>query len=160
MNDFIILTDTRQQKEKHILKEFDEQEILHIRTTLKTADYMAIKVNKNGKFFLDYSILIDTKKDLVELAHNLCNTNEHERIKHEIQKAKELGCQKFYFLIADDNIKNINDIKNWSSKYTKVKGETLFKIMFTMCKKYNIIFTITSKKKMGQKIIELLGGKK
>lgn len=160
MNDFIILTDTRQQKEKHILKEFDEQKILHIRTTLKTADYMAIKVNKNGKFFLDYSTLIDTKKDLVELAHNLCNTNEHERIKREIQKAKELGCQKFYFLIADDNIKNINDIKSWSSKYTKVKGETLFKIMFTMCKKYNIIFTITSKKKIGQKIIELLGGKK
>lgn len=156
MKNFVILTDTRQQKEKHILKEFDKQEILHIRTTLKSGDYMALKVNEMGCIFEDYSTIIDTKKDLTELAHNLCNTSEHERIKREILKAKELGCKKFYFLIADDSIKNINDIKDWHSKYTKVKGKTLFKIMYTMSTKYDIIFIVTQRKNMGKKIIELL----
>ena len=160
MKDFIILTDTRQQKEKHILKEFDNQGILHIRTNLSSADYMALRYSENDGIYLDYSILIDTKKDLNEVAMNLCNSKEHERIKREITRAKELGCQKFYFLIADDSIQSIDDIKNWHSKFSKVKGKTLLKIMFTMSKKYNIIFTITSRKNIGKKIIELLGGAK
>ena len=158
MNNFIILTDTRQQKEEHILKEFDNQGILHIRTTLSSADYMALRYNSKRGMYLDYSILIDTKKDLNEVAMNLCRKEEHERIKREVAKARELGCQKFCFLIADDSIQNINDIKNWRSKFSKVKGETLLKIMFTMSKKYNIIFTITSRENIGKKIIELLGG--
>lgn len=160
MKDFIILTDTRQQKEKHILNDFDNQGILHVRTTLPSADYMALRYNDQIGMYLDYSLLIDTKKDLVELAHNLCNKKEHERIKKEIIKAKNLGCKKFCFLIADDNIKNTNDIKSWKSKYTKVKGETLLKIMLTMSKKYDIIFTITKKENVGKKVIELLGGEK
>ena len=159
MKKFVILTDTRQQKEKHILKEFDNQGILHIRTNLPSADYMALRYSENDGIYLDYSILIDTKKDLSEIATNLCNSKEHERIKREITKAKELGCQKFYFLIADDSIQSIDDIKNWRSKFSKAKGETLLKIMFTMSKKYNIIFTITSRKNIGKKIIELLGEK-
>lgn len=156
MNNFVVLRDTRQQKEKHILNEFDNQGILHIRTNLPSADYMALRYNYKNGMYLDYSILVDTKKDLNEVAMNLCRKEEHERIKREVAKAKELGCQKFYFLIADDSIQNINDIKNWHSKFSKVKGETLLKIMFTMSKKYNIIFTITSRKNIGKKIIELL----
>ena len=81
MNNFIILTDTRQQKENHIIKEFDKQGILHIRTGLPSADYMAVRYDNEQGFYLDYSVLIDTKKDLEEIANNLCNTNSHERIK-------------------------------------------------------------------------------
>ena len=99
MKDFIILTDTRQQKEKHILKEFDKQKILHIRTNLESADYMAVRYNEQKGFYKDYSILIDTKKDLLELCGNLCHTSEHERVKREIEKAKQLGCKKFIFLL-------------------------------------------------------------
>lgn len=155
-NNFIILTDTRQKSEQHILKEFDKQNIKHIRTTLKSADYMALRYD-NG-FIFDYSILIDTKKDLVEMAGNICRTSEHERIKREIEKAKQLGCEQFIFLIADNKIKTAEDIKKWKSKYTKVKGNVLLKSMITMSKKYGIKFIICSKKNMGKKIIKLLGG--
>ena len=60
------------------------------------------------------------------------------------------------FLIQDSNIKSIEDIKNWSSPHTKVKGETLLKIMGTMKKRYGVRFMITPRKNMGRKIIELL----
>lgn len=156
MSDFIILTDTRQQKESHIIKEFDRQKILHIRTTLESADYMAVRYN-NG-FYKDYSVLIDTKKDLEEISSNLCNTQNHERIKREIAKAKELGCNDFIFLIANNKIKTLNDLKQWKSKRTKVKGVTLVKIMQTMKQRYGIRFIVVPKKDMGKKVVELLGG--
>lgn len=154
MKDYIILTDTRQQKESHILKEFDKQNIMHIRTGLPSADYMTLRYN-NG-FVFDYSVLIDTKKDVLELVGNLCHTSEHERVKREIEKAKELGCKKFIFLIGDNKIKHISDLQNWQSPHTKVRGITLLKIMHTMTERYGVRFIFCQKKDMGKKIIELL----
>jgi hypothetical protein len=158
MKDFIILTDTRQQKESHIIKEFDKQKIMHIRTTLESADYMAIRYDEERGFYKDYSILIDTKKDLEEISSNLCNSQNHERIKREIQRAKDLGCKDFIFLIANNKIKTLDDLKQWRSKRTRVTGEILAKVMKTMKERYNVRFIIVPKKDLGKRIIELLGG--
>lgn len=154
MNNILILADTRQQKDKHITDYFDKNNVQWIRTGLPSADYMALRYN-NG-FIKDYSVLIDTKKDVEEIVGNLCHTTEHERVKKEIEKAKELGCKEFIFLICDNKIKTINDLKNWTSPRTKVKGETLLKIMTTMSKRYGVKFIFTSKQNAGRKIIELL----
>lgn len=159
MKDFVILTDTRQQKEEHILKEFDKQGILHIRTGLPSADYMTLRYNLQKGMYLDYSILIDTKKDLEEIAGNLCNTQSHERVKREIFKGQELGAKEFIFLINGGKVKTIQDLENWTSKRTKVKGSTLIKVFKTMKERYNVRFILVPKKDMGKKIIELLGGK-
>ena len=156
MKDFIILTDTRQQKEKHILREFDKQKILHIRTTLPSADYMAIRYDSSKGFYLDYSILIDTKKDLEEISSNLCNTQNHERIKREIAKGQELGAKQFIFLIANDKIKTIQDLEQWTSKRTRVKGSTLLKIFKTMTERYGVRFIICKKADIGKNIIKIL----
>lgn len=156
MNDFIILTDSRQQKESHIIKEFDKQGILHIRTGLPSADYMAVRHDNEQGFYLDYSVLIDTKKDLEEISNNLCNTNSHERVKREIFKGKELGAKEFIFIIGENKIKTAEDIKNWSSPHTRVKGETLLKIMNTMKERYGVRFMIVPRKDMGKTIIDIL----
>ena len=156
-NDFIILTDTRQQKESHIIKEFDKQGILHIRTGLPSADYMAVRYDNEKGFYLDYSILIDTKKDIEEIASNLCNSQNHQRILKEIQKGKDLGAKQFVFLINGGKVKTIEDLQNWTSKRTKVKGEVLLKIFKTMSQKYNVRFMIVPKNKIGETIIKLLG---
>ena len=160
MNNFIILRDTRQQKEEHIIKEFDKQGILHIRTGLPSADYMAVRYDKEKGFYLDYSILIDTKKDIEEIASNLCNSQNHQRILREIQKGKDLGAKQFVFLINGGKIKTIEDLQNWSSPHTKVRGETLLKIMNTMKTRYNVRFIIVPKKNMGEMIIKILGARK
>lgn len=155
MNNFIILTDTRQQKESHILKAFDKQNILHIRTGLPSADYMVVRYDDEKGFYLDYSILIDTKKDIEEIASNLCNSQNHQRILREIQKGKDLGAKEFIFLINGGKVKTIEDLKNWTSKRTKVKGFVLLKIMKTMRERYGIRFIIVPKQKMGETIIKI-----
>ena len=120
---------------------------------------MAIRYDNIRGFYKDYSILIDTKKDLLEVCGNLCHNTEHQRILREIELGKQLGAKEFIFLIGDNKIKTTEDIKNWTSPHTKVRGETLLKIMNTMRKKYNVRFLIVKKKDMGRLIIELLESK-
>lgn len=156
MNNFVILTDTRQQKEEHIIKEFDKQGILHIQTKLDSADYMALRYDKEKGFYKDYSILVDSKKDLLEICGNLAHTSEHQRLVREVELGQSLGATEFIFLIGEKNIKTIDDIKNWSNKHTKVSGTTLYKIMCSFKKHHNVRFIICPRREMGKKIIELL----
>lgn len=157
LNDFVILTDTRQQRENHITKMFDKQGIIHIRTGLPSADYMALRYEQGKGFYLDYSVLIDTKKDLLELCGNL--TKDHDRLVREIDKGHELGCEEFVFIIGDTKIKTIEDIKKWSSPHTKVKGYVLLKIMQTFKEHHSCKFVIVPKKEVGNKVIDLLSKK-
>ena len=147
----LIIVDTREKGHKSILKYFDEHNIDYITSKLDYGDY---------KIYKDNSVVIDRKDSLLELTHNLCNTLEHDRIKREIQRAKDDNVEQFIFLIAESKIKSIEDIKNWSSLHTKVKGETLLKIMVTMKNKYGVRFIICPRKDMGKKIISLLNGGK
>lgn len=144
----IIICDTREKGNKKILEYFKSVEQDYIISKLDAGDYTLFK---------DYSTIIDKKDGLLELSHNLCNSSEHARILREIQRAKDLGCSNFIFLIQDNKIKTTEDIKNWSSPHTKVRGEILLKIMNTMRKKYNIRFIIVPKKNMGEMIMKLLG---
>ena len=159
MNNFVVLTDSRQRVEQHILKEFDKQGILHIQTKLDSADYMALRYDEEKGFYKDYSILVDTKKDLLEICGNLAHTSEHQRLVREVELGQSLGATKFIFLIGEKNIKTIDDIKNWSNKHTKVKGETLYKIMCGFKKHHNCKFIICDKKDLGKKVIDLLSKK-
>ena len=150
MNNLIIV-DTREKGHKKILEYFDKVGQDYIISKLDYGDYMIYKNN---------NVVIDRKDSLLELAGNLCHTTEHERIKREILRAKEDGCKQFIFLIAENKIRTVDDIKNWSSPHTKVKGETLLKIMNTMRKKYDVHFVISSRKNMGRSIIWFLRGRK
>ena len=146
MNNLIIV-DTREKGHKSILNYFEQHNIDYITSKLDYGDYMLYKNN---------SVVIDRKNNLLELAGNLCHTTSHQRILREIQRAKDDNVGEFIFLISENKIKTIEDIKNWSSPHTKVKGETLLKIMATMSKKYGVKFIIVPKKEMGAKIIEIL----
>ena len=152
----IIECDTRQQKQKHITDYFDENGIKYIRNKLYCGDYKKVDSPK---------VIIDTKKDLVEISGNLCRTLEHNRIKREIAKACDIGCERFIFLIADNKIEDVSQVSNWKvptkkdgSLYTKVRPEVLQKIMETMQEKYGVEFVFCKKKEMGKKIVELLEG--
>lgn len=146
----LIIVDTREKGHKKILEYFEKNKVDYITSKLDYGDY---KLYKNN------NVVIDRKDSLLEISHNLCNTLEHERIKREISRAVEDGCKNFIFLIADSKIKTVQDIKKWSSPHTKVKGETLLKIMITMKKKYGIRFIICERKNMGRMIIKLLESK-
>ena len=143
----LVIVDTREKGHKSILKYFDEHNIDYITSKLDYGDYMIYKNN---------NVVIDRKNNLLELAHNLCGTLEHDRIRREISRAKEDGCNNFIFLISESKIKSIDDIKKWSSPHTRVRGSTLLKIMQTMKERYGVRFIFCERKKMGKRIIELL----
>lgn len=147
----IIIADTRERKNKKILEYFDKVGQDYIISKLDYGDY---------KIYKDNNVVIDRKDSLLELTGNLCHTTSHQRILREIQRAKDDGCKEFIFLIAESKIKTIDDIKNWSSSHTKVKGSVLLKIMLTMKERYGVRFIICPRKQMGEQIIELLGGNK
>ena len=147
MNNLIIV-DTREKGNKKILEHFANVGQDYIISKLDAGDYMLYK---------DYTTIIDKKDGLLELCGNLCRTAEHKRINAEIQRAKDLGCVNFIFLIQDNKIKSTEDVANWTSPHTKVKGETLLKIMTTMKQKYGVRFIIVPKKNMGEMIMKLLG---
>lgn len=150
----IIQIDSREKKNKDILKHFDSIEQKYIISKMYAGDYQNVNSTK---------ILIDKKDSLVELASNLCRTTEHARIKREIARANDIECERFIFLIADNKIANMDEVHNWEvprkrdgTKYTMVPPSTLEKIMKTMNEKYGVEFIFCPRKNMGQKIIELL----
>ena len=143
----IIICDTREKGNDYILKYFDKVNQDYIVSKLDAGDYMIYK---------NYKTIIDKKSGLLELAGNLCKSSEHARLVREIERGKELGCKNFIFLIADNNIKKASDIANWTNKNTKVKGETLLKIMTTFKARHDCHFIIVPKKEIAPKIIELL----
>lgn len=143
----IIEMDTRNQKDNYVTDFFDKKGIKWIRNKLYSGDV---------KLLNDTRVIIDLKANLEEIAYNLCNSQEHARIHRELDRAREIGCEQFIFLIKEDKIKTIQDLQNWTSKRTKVKGEVLLKIFKTMSQKYGVRFIICEKKKMGEMIIRLL----
>ena len=149
MNNLLIV-DSREKGHKAILKYFNSIGQDYIISKLDYGDYMYYKNN---------SVVIDRKDSLLEIAGNLCHTTSHQRILREIQRSKYDGCKEFIFLIAESKIKSVDDIKNWSSSHTKVSGKTLLKIMVTMSKKYGVKFIVCPRKKMGEKILEILNKK-
>ena len=148
MKNNIIICDTREKGNKKILEHFAEVGQDYIISKLDYGDY---------KLYKDNSVVIDRKDSLLELAGNLCHTLEHQRINREIERAKQDNCKDFIFLISENKIKSTEDIANWTSPHTKVKGETLLKIMRTMKEKYGVRFIIVPKKNMPEMIIKLLG---
>ena len=145
----IIEMDTRNQKDEYITDYLDKQGIKWIRNKLYAADI---------KLLNSTEVLIDIKKDLLEVCGNLTRASEHERLKREIARGKEIGCKRFIFLIKEKKISSLQDVTNWSSTRTKVKGETLMKIMNTMSERYGVEFIFTTKENAGAKVIELLRG--
>lgn len=148
MKNNIIICDTREKGNKKILQHFADVGQDYIISKLDYGDY---------KLYKDNSVVIDRKDSLLELSGNLCHTSEHQRINREIERAKKDNCKDFIFLISENKIKSTEDIANWTSPHTKVKGETLLKIMRTMKEKYGVRFIIVPKKNMPEMIMKLLG---
>ncbi len=150
----IIQIDSREKGNKEILDYFNEVEQKYIVSKMYAGDYQDVNSVK---------VLIDKKDSLVEIAGNLCRALEHNRIKREIAKACDIGCERFIFLIADNKIEDVSQVNEWKvptrrdgSLYTKVRPEILQKIMETMQEKYGVEFVFCKKKDMGKKIVEIL----
>lgn len=145
----VIQVDTREQKYDHVVKYFDDNGIKHIRSKCVVGDYVNLE---------NPMVVVDRKKDLQEVAGNVCQ--QHERFVRELELARELG-YKMYILVEEPNVKSLIDVCSWYNWRRKknpkaVNGKTLHKIMLTMQEKYGIEWRFTTKAKCGKAIIDLL----
>ena len=145
----IIQVDSREQKFDHVTRYLDSQGIKWVKSKCVVGDYVNLE---------NPMVVIDRKKDLQEVAGNVCQ--QHERFVRELELAKELG-YKMIILVEDPNITSLPKVCSWynwrSKKNPKaVTGKTLYRIMCTMQEKYGIEWRFTTKEKCGQTIVELL----
>ena len=145
----VIQVDTREQKYDHVIKYFDANDVKWVRSKCVVGDYVNLK---------NPMVVIDRKKDLQEVAGNVCQ--QHDRFVRELELAKELG-YKMIILVEDPTITSLPKVCSWYNWRKKknpkaVSGKTLYKIMSTMESKYGVSWEFTTKENCGKRIVELL----
>lgn len=130
---------------------------------------MGIKTVNSKLYVGDYAfannhrVIIDRKKDILELVGNI-KSKDHERFKKELIRAKEADI-KLLFLVEE--LHNYNTLCEWVSPvrkygefkgkpYTKITGLELAKSMKTIQERYGVRFFFCNKCDVAQKMIELL----
>ena len=150
-----IIEDTGQKIGQHTIKNdwFCQNDIPIIRNKLPFGDYA-----------LPPSVAVDTKRDMEEIAGNICGGKaEHNRFKRECIKAKDAGC-KLYFLVENNNgISSIDDVHTWiNPRYIYqpgcVQGDRLEKAMRTMQERYGCTFLFCKPEESAEIIQKLLTG--
>lgn len=145
----VIMMDTREQagKHEHVIKWFNDNEYKIVRSKLFCGDYT---------FLNNQTICIDTKKDILEICQNVCQS--HERFIREIQRANENGI-KLYFLIQDEKITKLEELPKWYNPRKRfspkaTSGKQLYGILKTIQERYNTKFYFCTNEECGKKIIE------
>lgn len=149
----ILIEDTRNQigKHKKLNDEFNKLGVPVVRNKLYVGDYARMD---------NLTTCIDTKKDWVELAGNICG-KQHERFRAECIRAKDADI-RLVILVEEET-----PIEQWKSPrkrngrlISQVSNIVLSKAMKTMTEKYGVEFRNCNKEDTAKIIIELLGGKK
>ncbi|WP_061293688.1 ERCC4 domain-containing protein [Clostridium botulinum] len=120
---FMILYDTREQKNEHVLNYFDEKKVKYKKKKIDEGDYTAIitKCPEMGIYRdIYFPVAIERKNSVDELAGNLSektDTRDDIRLIRELQRAKVKGI-KISLIIEDKN--GMENIKkgNYRSFYT------------------------------------------
>lgn len=145
----MIIVDSREKKNAHILKYFIEHDIDYIIKKMDVADYQI--ENKDN-------LVIDRKQNLDELSRNLTNRSDHARFWKEVRRAKQRNIKMIILCEHGGQIKSIKDVANWKSKYSPVSGRVLMEEIYRVHISYSVDFVFCDKRSTGRKIIELLGG--
>ena len=135
----MLIVDTREKINKHILDYFDSNNIFYIWKKLDYGDYML----QGSK------ISIDRKRNLLELSANL--GKHHERFRNELLRARDCGARVIVL------VEETTPLWQWKSKRTKMTGVQMQKIMKTMSEKYPVEWVQCEPYESGKKIIEILG---
>lgn len=149
----VIIEDTRQQKGKHEIKHdwFATNGVELLRCKLPFGDYAPPP-----------KVAIDTKKDMEEIAGNICGSKkEHMRFKREVIAARDAGC-KLYILVENENgISSIDQVHEWINpdvvfRPDCVQGSRLEKAMKTMQERYGCVFLFCKHEATGRIIKEII----
>ena len=139
----MIICDTREKKNQHILAYFDRNGIDYTVAKLDTGDYML----PGGL------VTVDRKQNLEEMAGNLCSKSN--RFWREVRRAHDTGL-KMIVLIEEGKYHGVEYVKAWKSAYTRVSGRFLADMMAKVAIAYGVEFRFCWKRDTGQRIKDLL----
>lgn len=142
----MILCDSRERKNSHIIAYFDRHGVEHERTALKTGDYML-----EGQPLR----IIDRKQSLGELCINLCS-RDRIRFYKEIRRAHDAGIQLVILCEHGGTIKSLADVPRWSNPHGSVTGRKLQDEIYKLEVGYNVPVLFCDKRSTGRRIIEIL----
>lgn len=147
----MIIEDTRQQAGKHNIKHayFDENDVGVVRCKLPFGDYAPVP-----------PVSIDTKKDMEEIAGNICGS-EHKRFIRECKAAKAAGCKLIILVENTLGITDLSQVHTWlnpRSCYSSkcVQGPRLQKAMETISERYGVTFWFCSPEDSAEIIVRTL----
>lgn len=137
--------DSREQKNEHIEKYFDEQGVKHFRSKLYVGDYCD---------FENPSVIVERKGSLNEWAGN-CG-HGHDRFHNELERLDELGGVMYVVIEELDNEKNVAKYEKRNKGKAHMKWGTVKKIMATWQSKHNIRFVFVEKENSAEMIYNIL----
>ena len=172
---YTLLEDTRQQANKHILKDkyFESVGIKVVRSKLPVGDYSLMQ---------NMSVVVDSKNSVDELVSDICG-KQHERFRNELILAQENDIKLIILVenrggyldknctIYNPTIYDLGSLHNWNNPRafitrggkqvypTATKGIVLQKACMTMHLKYGVEFEFCRPDQSGERILELLGVK-
>lgn len=153
----LLIVDSREKQKaiKKILEQFDKANVRHVSSKLLFGDYMDYNIP---------SIVIDRKQTIAELAKNV--TVEKDRFRREIDKAVDAGAH--LVILVEENrfkdrgewkqVRNIADLLLWSSPYTQIRGEKVYRILryWIEHEKLPISVAFCDKRQTGREILKII----
>lgn len=152
LNHMVILCDTKEKSNAHILSYFDKHKIPYKSKSLKTGDYgfMISECPELGflmdTYFTD-ELCIERKASLDELAGNM--VDKTDRFLKELNRM--INIQNVYLLIENNRIDDVMS-HNYQSKYNEL---SYLRSLLTMQKRSNIYLDFVRPENMGQLIYEI-----
>lgn len=143
----MIICDTREKKNAHILQYFDQHGIEYAIRKLDTGDYMSTSRDR---------LTIDRKQDLSEICGNLCSPDK-SRFWREVRRANAERVKMIVLIEQGGAFKTLKDVPQWRGKYTRVTGYQLYNEMCRCSIAYGVEFLFCDKRSAGRRIAELLG---
>jgi hypothetical protein len=164
-----IQIDSREHKKEveRVKRQFDDLGIDYFTSKLYVGDYMSLDNPR---------LVIDRKKDLLEICGNVCQ--QHERFRNELIRARDHGIKIIVLIENGKGINTLEDVYFWENPREKptrwimrdghpvkipdkagaIQGEQLYKSLCTIRDRYGVEFRFCEKKDTGATIVQLLGG--
>ena len=145
LSKLVVIVDSREQKNDHILKSFEKNRIPYKVRKLDSGDYSAMV----GDLTLEHDVFIERKNSLTEICGNM-GTNR-DRFEREFTRAKADGAKPFILIennTTDDVFKG-----NYRSQ---MPPKALWASFCTWMVRYNTTVLFSSKENSGKVIFSIL----
>lgn len=159
----MIICDSREQKNAHILRYFERNGIEYQVRKMDTADYM-VEGQQN--------IVIDRKQNLDEICANLTykgkKANENggkgipsnvARFWREVRRAYEDKIKLVVLIEHGENIKSLADVAAWGGSRSGISGRKLVDEMDRLSAAYDVEWQFCGKSETAAKILKILNYK-